>query len=49
MSYMNRRLVINTSTGGLDYYPYPHNIEILRIKVSIQGREYEDGTTLKAD
>jgi len=46
---MNRRLVINTSTGGLDYYPYPHNIEILRIKVSIQGREYEDGTTLKAD
>ncbi|MFH0993228.1 MAG: DegV family protein [bacterium] len=46
---MNKRMVISTSTGGLDYYPFLHNIEILRIKVSIQDQEYEDGLTLRAD
>ncbi len=46
---MNKRVVISTSTGGLDYYPFPHNIEILRIKVSLHGQEYEDGLTLRAD
>lgn len=48
-NFMKKRKVINTSTGGLDYYPFSHDIEILRIKVSIHGQEYQDGLTLKAD
>ncbi|MDI6453040.1 DegV family protein [Peloplasma aerotolerans] len=46
---MEKRIVIDTSTGGLDYYPVEHGIEILRIKIYIDGKEYEDGSTLKAD
>lgn len=46
---MEKRIVIDTSTGGLDYYPIEHGIEILRIKINIEGKEYEDGLTLKAD
>jgi len=46
---MEKRIVIDTSTGGLDYYPVEHGIEILRIKIYIDGEEYEDGSTLKAD
>ncbi|MFU8786658.1 MAG: DegV family protein, partial [Candidatus Izemoplasmataceae bacterium] len=46
---MEKRIVIDTSTGGLDYYPVEHGIEILRIKIYIDGKEYEDGLTLKAD
>lgn len=46
---MEKRIVIDTSTGGLDYYPIEHGIEILRIKIYIDGKEYEDGLTLKAD
>ncbi len=46
---MRKRIVIDTSTGGLDYYPFEHGIEILRIKINIKGQEYEDGLTLKAD
>jgi DegV family protein with EDD domain len=45
---MGKRIVIDTSTGGLDYYPIEHGIEILRIKIHIDGKEYEDGLTLKA-
>jgi len=46
---MNKRIVINTSTGGLDYYPHKNEIEILRIKIQIKNQEYEDGLTLKAE
>ncbi len=45
---MEKRIVIDTSTGGLDYYPIEHGIEILRIKINIDGKDYEDGLTLKA-
>jgi len=46
---MKKRIVIDTSTGGLDYYPTEHGIELLRIKINIDGKEYEDGLTLKAE
>ena len=46
---MQKRIVINTSTGGLDYYPHKHGIDILRIKIEIDNKEYEDGLTLKAE
>ena len=46
---MRKRIVIDTSTGGLDYYPQNHGIDILRIKILINNKEFEDGSTLKAE
>lgn len=46
---MSKRVVIDTSTGGLDYYKQPHNIEILRIKIFLNDIEYADGEDLTAD
>lgn len=46
---MKKRIVIDTSTGGLDYYPHNHGIDILRIKILINNKEFEDGLTLKAE
>lgn len=46
---MSKRVVIDTSTGGLDYYHEPHQIEILRIKIFLDGVSYEDGKDLTAD
>ncbi len=46
---MGKTLVIDTSTGGLDYYPFEHDIEILRIKIFLDDKGYLDGTELKAD
>ncbi len=46
---MSKRVVIDTSTGGLDYYTEQHDIEILRIKIFLDGVGYADGDDLKAD
>ncbi|MGE4320625.1 MAG: DegV family protein [Acholeplasmataceae bacterium] len=46
---MGKTLVIDTSTGGLDYYPFEHDVEILRIKIFLNEKGYLDGTELKAD
>ena len=46
---MGKRVVIDTSTGGLDYYHAPHNVEILRINIFLDGIGYADGRDLTAD
>ncbi len=46
---MGKKLVVDTSTGGLDYYPFEHDVEILRIKVFLDEQGYLDGSELKAD
>ena len=46
---MGKKIIVNTSTGGLDYYPFSHDIKILRIKVFLDDKEYLDGSELKAD
>jgi len=46
---MGKRIVVDTSTGGLDYYPFEHDIEIIRIKIYLDDKSYMDGTELKAD
>ncbi len=46
---MGKRVVIDTSTGGLDYYQQPHQVEILRIKIFLDEVGYADGQDLTAD
>lgn len=46
---MNQRIVVDTSTGGLDYYPFKHDVSILRIKIYMGDNTYLDGKDLKAD
>ncbi len=46
---MGKRLVVDTSTGGLDYYPFHHDIDILRIKIYLDDKGYLDGTEMRAD
>jgi len=46
---MGKTLVIDTSTGGLDYYPFHHDIEVLRIKIFLNDKGYLDGSELKAE
>lgn len=46
---MSKRIVVDTSTGGLDYYPFSHDVKILRIKIYLDDKEYLDGYDLKAD
>lgn len=46
---MGKKIVIDTSTGGLDYYPFKHDIEILRIKIFLDEKEYLDGSELLAE
>jgi len=43
------RIIVDTSTGGLDYYPFSHHVKILRIKVFLNDQAYLDGEELKAD
>ncbi|KND62560.1 DegV family protein [Candidatus Phytoplasma phoenicium] len=40
--------VIATSTSCLDYYPESIDIDLIRIKIHINDKEYIDGETLKA-
>lgn len=46
---MGKKVVVDTSTGGLDYYPFHHNVKILRIRVFLDDQGYLDGSELKAD
>jgi len=46
---MGKKIVVDTSTGGLDYYPFGHDIKILRIRVFLDEQGYLDGSELKAD
>ena len=46
---MGKKLVVDTSTGGLDYYPFEHHIKILRISIFLDHQSYLDGSELKAD
>jgi DegV family protein with EDD domain len=46
---MSKKLIVDTSTGGLDYYPFNHDIEVLRIKIFLDDKEYLDGSELKAE
>lgn len=41
--------IVDTSTGGLDYYPFEHHIKTIRIKIFIDDKSYLDGSELKAD
>lgn len=41
--------VATTSTGCLDYYDKPHNIDTIRIKILSDGKEYLDGKTMRAE
>lgn len=44
-----KRVIVDTSTGGLDYYPFEHHIKIIRIKIFINEKGYLDGTELRAE
>lgn len=46
---MSKKLIVDTSTGGLDYYPFNHDVEVLRIKIFLDEKEYLDGSELKAE
>lgn len=48
-THMSKRVVIDTSTGGLDYYHEPHDVEILRIKIFLDDVSYDDGQDLTAE
>ena len=41
--------VVDTSTGGLDYFPFSHDIKMIRIKIFIGEQGYLDGSEMKAD
>lgn len=44
-----KRAIVDTSTGGLDYYPFEHDVKIIRIKIFMNEKGYLDGSELKAD
>lgn len=44
-----KKIVCDTSTGGLDYYPHEHGVKLIRIKIFINDKSYQDGSELKAD
>lgn len=44
-----KRCVVDTSTGGLDYYPFEHHVKVIRIKLFMHDRAYLDGSEMKAD
>lgn len=43
------RAVLTTSSSGLDYYNKPHDIELIRLHLNINGQEYIDGETITRD
>ncbi|RJX27895.1 MAG: DegV family protein [Acholeplasma sp.] len=49
MGVTMKTLIVDTSTGGLDYYNKPHQVAILRIKIFIHDKGYLDGSELKAE
>jgi len=44
-----KRCVVDTSTGGLDYYQGEHQVKIIRIKLFMHDKAYLDGDDMKAD
>ena len=46
---MKKIKVITTSTGCLDYYKQPHDVDTLRLKLLIGDQTFIDGETIKAD
>lgn len=44
-----KRAIVDTSTGGLDYYPFEHKVKVIRIKIFMNEKGYLDGSELKAD
>lgn len=43
---MAKTAVVAMSTSGLDNYPHPHNIRILRLHLIVDGKNYIDGKTI---
>lgn len=41
--------VVDTSTGGLDYYESAHQVKIIRISIFMDDKAYLDGTEMIAD
>ena len=39
---MSKSVVVAMSTSGLDYYPFEHDIRILRLKVILGDETYVD-------
>ena len=46
---MKKTLVCSTSTSCLDYYPYEHDIELMRLKIQVYDEFLADGSEIKAD
>ncbi len=44
-----KKIIVDTSTGGLDYYPFEHHVRVIRIKIFMNEQSYLDGSELKAD
>lgn len=44
-----KSIIVDTSTGGLDYYKGKHNVSIIRIKIFINDKGFLDGSELTAD
>lgn len=46
---MAKRIVVDTSTGCLDYYEHNLDIRTIRIKIDLDGQLLKDGEEIKAD
>ena len=46
---MARSIIVSTSTSGLDYWPEPHDIRMLRLHIQIGEQDYLDGVGMRAD
>lgn len=44
-----KRIIVDTSTGGLDYYYGTHQVRIIRIKIFLNDKGFSDGLELKAE
>src|SRR5690554_5373910 len=46
---MSKVKVVVTSTSGIDYLPFKDDVEVLRLKVNFDNKEYIDYTELNAE
>ena len=46
---MTRSIIVSTSTSGLDYWPEPHGIRMLRLHIQIGEHDYLEGLGMQAD
>jgi len=44
-----KRIIVDTSTGCLDYYPNKYDIRQIRILLYFDDKKYQDGLDMKAD